>query len=473
MTMFVSGVPLNLQCRVIGSSTLLLMSVFFPSSTAFAQTSGLDSVDPQQQLEELEAAPRLSFGVLWGRVINDNPDIDIADAQITQAEQLRRQSGSYRFPTIELSGEIGPEYNDPVTTTDSGRETTNGRNLSLTLSKLLLDGGSSRAEFQRSKRLEDAAKANEQVVEEDLFSDVSSRYIDYWRFQEDLTQVEIFVSTMEDLVADLDAMYRGGAASKLETDFARARLATARAAASTATASLNNAFSELAFLAPGLDLFLAFPPDTITEIKLFDEERYIDQGAASNSEFATNQEAINASRLRVKSQRGQFFPTLSFELSGSVIDDEGGTTERRDKLSAKLLLNYTLYSGGARRGGLRRAEAQVTELRAEREQLDRDVRRDIGLAYNSITASRLTLSAVTDEIEANMELQRLNRQNLEVGTINIIEVIDVEERLFNARTRKNEVIALMHTQYIDLLIASGYIADLLTGSESLASDKTD
>ena len=473
MTMFVSGVPLNRQCRVIGSSTLLLMSVFFPSSTAFAQTPSLDSVDPQQQLEELEAAPRLSFGDLWDRVINDNPDIDIADAQITQAEQLRRQSGSYRFPTIELSGEIGPEYNDPVTTTDSGRETTNGRNLSLTLSKLLLDGGSSRAEFQRSKRLEDAAKANEQVVEEDLFSDVSSRYIDYWRFQEDLKQVEIFVSTMEDLVADLDAMYRGGAASKLETDFARARLATARAAASTATASLNNAFSELAFLAPGLDLFLAFPPDTITEIKLFDEERYIDQGAASNSEFATNQEAINASRLRVKSQRGQFFPTLSFELSGSVNDDEGGTTERRDKLSAKLLLNYTLYSGGARRGGLRRAEAQVTELRAEREQLDRDVRRDIGLAYNSITASRLTLSAVTDEIEANMELQRLNRQNLEVGTINIIEVIDVEERLFNARTRKNEVIALMHTQYIDLLIASGYIADLLTGFESLAAVETD
>ena len=473
MTMFVTSVPLHRQCRVIGSSTLLLMSVFVPCTSAFAQTSSPDSVDPQQQLEELEVAPRLSFEDLWDRVINDNPDIDIADAQITQAEQLRRQNGSYRFPTIEVNGEIGPEYNDPVTTTDSGRETTNGRNLSLTLSKLLLDGGSSRAEFQRSKRLEDAAKANGQVVMEDLFSDVSSRYIDYWRFQEDLTQVEIFVSTMENLVADLDAMYRGGAASKLETDFARARLATARAAASTATASLNNAFSELAFLAPGLDLFLAFPPDSITEITLFDEERYLNEGAASNSEFVTNQEAINASRLRVKSQRGQFFPTLSFELSGSVIDDEGGTTERRDKLSAKLLLNYTLYSGGARRGGVRRAEAQVTELRAERAQLQRDVRRDIGLAYNSITASRLTLSAVSDEIEANIELQRLNRRNLEVGTINIIEVIDVEERLFNARTRKNEVIALMHTQYIDLLIASGYIADLLTGFESLASAETD
>ena len=461
MTTYVSIIYANQHRRVVARLWLFVISACAAQAPAIAQSLNSNDISPQQQLQELEAAPAMSFQSLWNRVIADNPDIDIANAQITQAEQLRRQTGSYRFPTVEAAAEIGPEYNDPVTTTESGHETTNGRNVSLTLSKLLLDGGSSRAEFRRSQRLEEAAKANGNVVMEDLFSDVTSRYIDYWRFQQDLTQVEVFVSTMEELVADLDAMYRGGAASKLEADFARARLATARAAAGSATASLNNAFSELAFLAPGLDLFMAYPPDSITEIQLLDEERYFDQGTVSNSEFVTNQESINASRFRLKAQRGLFFPTLSFELSGSVIDDEGGTTDQRDKLSAKLLLNYTLYSGGARRGGVRRAEAQVSELEAELVQLQRDIRRDIDQAYNSITASRLTLSAVSDEIDANVELQRLNRQNLEVGTVNIIEVIDVEERLFNARTRKNEVIAVMHTQYNDLLIASGYVTDIL------------
>lgn len=435
------------------------------SSLQIPLVSASDSVDAlaenQTVLDSAANVAVLSFADILYIAMADSPDIDIADARIDQAAQLVRQNGSYRFPRIEVTGGTGPEYNDPAPSDESGRATTNGRNLRLVVSKLLFDGGSSRAEYQRSKRLESAAEAEAQIAVEDLFLDVTEYYIDYWRYQHELMQADIFVDTMQTLVDDLNALYLGGAASKLEVDFARARLASASGLSSAAKASLNNAFSELEFLVPGLAKFTAMSPEVFNKLDLLPLSEYLERGAQNNSGFVTNQLSSEASKLRVSAQKGRFLPTLDFELTGSFIDDEGGPSARRDKAAAKLLLTYTLYSGGERRGGVRRAQAQVRELQAERKQLERDVFRAIDQSYNNVTASRLTLDAVEDEIAANVELQRLNRKNLELGNINIIELIDVEERLFNANARKNELIANMHQQYMDLKVSSGFIEDLL------------
>lgn len=447
------------RCKLLRFSDVLILMSCCLLFTPFLQAS--ESADDSNGVVHADDLATLSFEDMLRQTMADNPGIDIADARVEQAVQLSRQNGSYRYPKIELSGAAGPEHNDPAPGTESGKATTNGRNLKLTVTKLLFDGGTSRSEFRRSKRLEGAAAAEAQIVIEELFLEVVRYYIDYWRYQVELEQAENFVATMQELVGDLDKMYQGGAASKLEVDFARARLASARGLSSAAKASLNNALSELEYLAPGLEPFRAISPEVFSSMTLLPLSEYFDQGAASNSGFVTNQFSIEATRMRVASRKGRFLPSLDFELSGSIIDDEGGPSIQRDKAAAKLLLSYTLYSGGERRGGVQRAKAQLRELEAERAQLERDVFRAIDQSYNSITAARLTLDAVKDEIAANEELQRLNRQNLKMGTINIIEVIDVEERLFNANVRRNEIVATMHQEYFDLMISSGFTPDLL------------
>ena len=424
-------------------------------------TIALQRQDDSEVADVESEALEIDFETVLGMAMTDNPGVEMADARIDQASELSRQNGSYRYPKIEMSGTLGPEHNDPAPSSEEGRATTNGRNLKLTVSKLLFDGGTSRSEFQRSKMLESAAQAEASIVIEELFLDVVQYYIDYWRYQYELAQAEDFVATMNKLVADLNAMYQAGAASKLEVDFARARLASAQGVKSSATASLNNAFSELEYLAPGLRPFNAVSPEVFSEIRLRPLAEYIENGAAVNSGFVTNRLSREATQLRVDSQKGRYLPSLDFELTGSMIDDEGGPSERRDKAAAKLLLNYTLYSGGERKGAVRRAKAQLRELEAELVQLERDVFRAIDQAYNNITTSRLTLDAVVAEIAANQELQRLNRKNLDLGTINIIELIDVEERLFNANSRKGEVVAGMYQEYLDLMISAGFTPDIL------------
>ncbi|MEM6709629.1 MAG: TolC family protein, partial [Pseudomonadota bacterium] len=108
-----------------------------------------------------------------------------------------------------------------------------------------------------------------------------------------------------------------------------------------------------------------------------------------------------------------------------------------------------------RRSQLNRTKAEILELDWGFEQIELDVSRRIKQAYNQITANRITLDATNDEILFNTELQTLNAKNLELGEVSIIELIEVEERLFNAKVRAFGIRADMLANYYRLMIGVG------------------
>lgn len=439
------------------------------SENSLESASIIDAHLPPPEMPEIvlsdEDLPTLRFSDMLALSLVDNPGIIMAEERVIQAREQYNQVGAFRYPSVAMTGTVGPEYNDPVASEESGVATTVGKNVKLTVTQQLYDGGAARSNFNRSQRLINAAEAESQIELESLLLEIVVSYVDYWRFQVELSQAEKFVTVMNELVEDLNSMFKAGATSKLEVDFARARVASARGAESEAAASRNNAFSELEYLVPGLSKFTANSPEKFSDFILLSLEDYLEKGALTNSGFMINQMNTEATELKVRAAKGTFRPTVNMEISGSYIDDEGQPSEPRIKAAAKFLINYTLYNGGERRAAVRRAQAQLRELQSERLQLEREVFREIDQSFNNITASRLALDAVNDEIIANEELQRLNRQNLALGTVNIMELIDVEERLFNASSRKYEVIATMYQEYFSLLVSAGFTQELLAKYE--------
>ena len=425
------------------------------------------SIDPHLPTPELPEIvltdvplPTLRFSDMLALALVDNPGVIMANERVIQAVENSNQVGAFKYPSIGATSTVGPEYNS-VAGEESG-VTTIGKNVKLTVTQQLYDGGTSKSNFNRSQKLVDAAESEAQIELESLLLEIVVNYVDYWRYQVELSQAEKFVNVMNDLVDHLDSMFKAGAASKLEVDFARARVASARGAETKAGASMNNAFSEMEYLVPGLSEFTANSPEEFSDFILLSLEEYLEKGAASNSGFVTNQKNIEAAALKIRAAQGVFKPTFDFEVSGSYIEDEGQKSEEpRLKAGAKIIVNYTLYNGGERRAAVRRAQAQLRELESERIQLERVVFREIDQSFNNITASRLALDAVNDEIIAHEELQRMNKQNLALGTVNIMELIDVEERLFNAHLKKYEGLATMYREFFTLLVSAGFTKELL------------
>lgn len=410
-------------------------------------------------------APVMGFEEIIELALANNPDINMALAREEQAEYLVKQGKAYKYGEADLVGQWGPEYNDPSANTDRIVDTTPGRNVTLRITKLLYDGGVAKSELRRRQAVKRSTMLETRIITEDVLNDAVEFYSSVLQFQLARREAESFITEMQALTKKLSLMHEAGAASKVELDFARARLASARAETGNTIASLNDALSNLEFLTGDLPPFLAMAPFDVADLDLPRLDAYLEDGYKDNSELLLNRTNRNAENYRVRAERGKFRPQFNLELRSNVIADEGGHGDSRGNYEAKLNLNYLLWDGFSRRNGVNRAEARLRELQHEESRLLKELDRRIKLSFNQINAQQITLSATLDEIASNKELQRLNRKNLELGEINIIELIDVEERLFNAQADAHRIRSEIYRSYFELLLDSGRVTELINASQ--------
>ena len=265
--------------------------------------------------------------------LENNPEIMMALQREEQAYFSMKQARAYRYPSLEFNGTYGPEYNDPSSTSaidpNITRDIAPGRNSSLSLLKLLYDGGTSKYELKRREEVTAASSLETRIVAEDIVSDLVEAYTDVLRFQRDKIEAQQFVIEMQSLTDTLETMFDAGAASKVELDFARSRLASARAETGEVTASLNDAFSNLEFLTGPVDEFVAIEPLKIEATALLPVEDYVTQGMQANADVMLNQSGQTAARHRIRAEKGKRLPTVEFEIKSETLADEGGQLEER------------------------------------------------------------------------------------------------------------------------------------------------
>lgn len=443
---------------------------------SIAQGLGVEPVPISSELERAEyvnkhrgdsslSAPVMTFSEILELALANNPEINMALAREKQAEYFVKQGRAYKYAEADIVGQWGPEYNDPSANTDRIVDTTPGRNVTLRLTKLLYDGGVAKSEYRRRKQVRQASEFETRIITEDIVADAVEYYMDVLRYQNARRVAQSFITEMQTLTKKLSLMHDAGAASKVELDFARARLASARAETGNTIASLNDALSNLEFLTGDLPKFKAIAPFDSEQIRLSNLERYLDRGYRDNSELLLNRTNRKAENYRVRAEKAKYYPQFGLELRGNVIADEGGHQDQRGNYEVKLNMNYLIFDGFNRGNTVKRALARLNELEYEEANLLKELDRRIKLSYNQINATQITLNATQDEIASNRELQRLNRKNLELGEINIIELIDVEERLFNAEADAYRLTSELYANYFDLMIESGRVLELINASQ--------
>ncbi len=411
-----------------------------------------------------ENAPPLALHDILELALANNPEVGAALAREEQARWQFREGQVYKYPSIDVVAEGGPEYNRPATASSHNEDITPGRTISFRVTQLLYDGGVSLNESDRRLQVRRTTELETRLIVEDIVVKAADFYSQVLQHQRASRVAGEFVEEMQSIVEKLEVMFESGAASKLELDFAKARLASARAETGNTKAQLNDALSNLEFLTGPLPDFSAVPPKDIHALSVLNLHEYIDAARKQNATVLLNQSNQRALRYKIRAQRAQFSPILSLNLKSEALADEGGNLAGRNTTEVKLKAEYFLFDGGARRARLNRTRAQLKELQYEDERLFNEVDREVKQAYNQITTNRLTLDATEDEIVANRELRRLNRQNLEMGDISIIELIEVEERLFNSQATWYRVSSEMFKNYYELQVSSGELANLV-GSE--------
>ena len=100
-----------------------------------------------------------------------------------------------------------------------------------------------------------------------------------------------------------------------------------------------------------------------------------------------------------------------------------------------LSFNYELDSTGQRRAAIAAAEAEVKEAEFAREQLVREIMRELGFIRSDQKAGAERLRAARIAATANADSVTASRAQFSIGRRSLIEILDAQRDYVNAQER--------------------------------------
>ena len=159
--------------------------------------------------------------------------------------------------------------------------------------------------------------------------------------------------------------------------------------------------------------------------------------ADSRAEIAQLDAGVAAANASQRIARAAFKPRLVFAVEGGIQGEDYGFTADDRYVLASVLLRFNVFNGGADRAGLRSALAATSELRANRDYLEQQIRLQVQSALQSVRVAQASLVTAAKRLEAAEGSFKIAAKKRDLGQINQTEFIDARRLLTDARLNLN------------------------------------
>lgn len=381
--------------------------------------------------------------------LDNNPDLLMAHERVTQMEEFAGEAKANYWPRVELEVKGGREYLSP--TSDS--KNNNYGKATLRLSQKIYDGYATASEVSRRESLIESTNIEALSQRDAVIVDTIKYYLNVLMYQSEVKTITRFNSELNAIVNNIKDMYEAGATSKVMNDYALSRHAASRQNLSKAKSSLNDSISNLEFLTGPLPKFSATNPDNLTPEK-YEFDYYFEIAGSSHSNIKMLQKERDVLKHQLNFEKAAYLPSVDFNISAEQKQNDGGDTGSASDVKAYFNINYEIFDGFLRKHKTNRVSSQIKELDYKNQKIMKELKRNLQLSYHQILASQYSLASVHSEIISNMKVKLLNTENFQQGTINIIELIEGEERLKESYLKKHKLNHDLYLNKYNLLINS-------------------
>lgn len=181
------------------------------------------------------------------------------------------------------------------------------------------------------------------------------------------------------------------------------------------------------------------------------EQDWVDTAMSTNLGIRAAQEQLVSARRNVRSRRSGHLPTIDatvtqvHSVTGAPNFFAADTTEQT---VYGLQFNLPIYSGGLIRSQTKQAKAQESQARELLLNEQRTVTRDTRNLYQAVATDVVRVKARLKAIRSAQSALEATETGYEVGTRNIVDVLQAQQRLFSSQfdyadSRYNYVINLM------------------------------
>ncbi len=383
----------------------------------------------------------------------NNPTLLAARAKLRAADEGVNQALSGWRPTFSVDGDVGVEAaRSNSTTTDRGQHREQ-KSLTFNLDQSLYKGGRTVAATRGAENEVRAERVRLNGTEQKVLFAAAKAYMDVVR---DQAVLELNVSNEQVLRRQLQATrdrFEVGEITRTDVYQAEARLAGSTADRIKSEGNLEisrAAYRNVIGRTPGK----LSRPEKSGDLPAAKEEA-VKAALEGNWDLRAADFNARVGSDSVDQIKGELLPSLDLSGSASRSLNAVGEDSRSDSYKALLTLSVPLYQSGSVYSRLREARQKAAELRRRTDQARRDAVEAATRAWERLQTTRARINSFKSQIKAaKVALEGVQRE-ASVGSRTVLDVLDAEQELLNARVsfvgaQRDEVVAVF-----DLMSAMG------------------
>lgn len=382
------------------------------------------------------------------KAYQSNPTIKADRARLRATDEGVPQAISNWRPTVDLSGSTGWDRTDSTTSRTVRNRTTeisNPASATLSVTQNLYRGGRTIAATEEAENNVRADRARLSSTEQGILLNAATAYADVVRDQAVLELNENNERVLQRQLEATQDRFRVGEVTRTDVSQAESRLSRATADRIAAEGSLIDSqanYENIIGERPGR--LQSEPPLGGLPGSLDDAT-----SAAKDGNFDVQRTRfIEASaRNNVDEIVGELLPAVSVTGSLQTNHETVNSNSESQEMSVIAQVSMPLYASGSVTSRVREAKQLVSQRRDELAQAVRDAVEDATEAWQQLSTGRAQIEAFTAEVTAAEIALEGVREEANVGSRTVLDVLDAEQELLNAR------VSLVRAQR-DVLVAT-------------------
>ena len=380
------------------------------------------------------------------KAYQNNPTLLAARARLRAVDEGVPEALSGWRPTVSLNYEIGKTHSSTSggSSSSGGSQNRTPRTAVITLDQNLFRGGHTRSSTMQAEQDVIAERARLATAEQQVMFDGGTAYVDVRR---DEAVIKLNQNNERVLRRQLEATQdRFQVGEVTRTDVAQAESRLARATADRIQSEGDLAQSRAAYR----DVIGDFPGSLVPAKSLGDlptnRDDAINKARSNSPEVMAARFDERSAAAGVKIVTGELYPTIDLEGEVNRRNDTSSNDSRSDSQSVTARFRVPLYQAGSVSARIRAAKQTHSQRRKE---LDAAIRRAIAngtSAWENYQTTIAQIKAFSSEVRAASIALEGVRQEAQVGSRTVLDVLDAEQELLNARVslvraQRDEVVA--------------------------------
>lgn len=269
------------------------------------------------------------------------------------------------------------------------------------------------------------------AAEQSLMLNVVEQYFNVLRAQDTVKLSQAELRAVERQLEQTEKHYEVGLVAITDVLDAQASHISSKVSLITARGNYENALQSIAVLTGSLPDSVAALPEQIQipEANMMNIDQWIQTAESQHPALLAEQKNLDFMSLSKKAKSSERLPTVDAVYNYSDDEARGGVATS----SFRVGVNIPLYSGGRLSAEILEAGLNLNAAEQGYEQLRRNIELNLRLVHRKLSTDKLNLQALDQAVKSRESALKATEVGYEVGTRNIVEVLNAQRALFASR----------------------------------------